>query len=52
MQLSKNRKIFFDFFSAFAESAYIFEFFGTKDEPLRLFVSEIRDCKKWGYLNV
>ena len=51
MQLSKNRKIFSKFFSVFPESTSSFEYFGKKDEPQRLFVSDIIGCKKLGYLN-
>ena len=51
MQLSKNQKMFFEFFLAFPKSTSIFENFGIKDEPQRLFVSEILDCKMPGYLN-
>ena len=52
MQLSRNHKIFSGFYSAFPKSTGNFEYFGTKNEPQRLFVSKIRDCKKRGYLYV
>ena len=46
MQVSQNQKIFSEFFSAFLKSPYNLEYFEKKDEPQRLFVSEIRDFKK------
>ena len=46
MQLSRNRKIFSRFFSAFPKSKENFEYFGKTDEPQRLFVSEIIGWKK------
>ena len=46
MQVSQNQKIFSEFFSAFPKSPYNLEYFEKKDEPQRLFVSEIRDFKK------
>ena len=50
-QFSRNRTIFSNFFSAFPKSTENFEYFRKKDELQRLFVSEIIDCKMWGYLN-
>ena len=41
MQLSQNRKIFSEFFSAFVQGTKILEYFEKKDDPQRLFVSEI-----------
>ena len=51
MQLSKNRKKISEFFSAFPKSRKNFEYFGKNDYPQMLFVSEIIDGKKRGYLN-
>ena len=51
MQLSQNQKIFPDFFPAFPKSTYHLEHFEKEDEPQRIFVSEIIDSKKPGYLN-
>ena len=51
MQLSQNQKIFSQFFSALLESTEKLKYFGTKDELPNLFVSEIIDYKKRGYLN-
>ena len=51
MPLSLNQKIFSDFFSAFTESTSNLKYFEEKDEPQRLFVSEIIDCKMRGYFN-
>ena len=44
-------KIFSKFFSAFLKSTSNFQQFGEKDEPHSWSTSEIRDCKKCGYLN-
>ena len=52
MQLSQNHKIFLEFFSGLPKSAENFEYFENEDDPQRLFVFEILDCKKLGYLNV
>ena len=51
LQLSQNQKIFSDCFSAFPKSTYHSEHFEKEDEPQRIFVSEIIDWKKPGYLN-
>ena len=51
MQLSPNQKIFSKFFTALPESIENLPNFQIKDDPQRLFVSEIIDCKKRGYLN-
>ena len=51
MLLSQNQKIFSDFFSPFPQFTSNFEYFEKKDEPGRLFVSEIIDYKKRCYLN-
>ena len=51
MLLSQNQKIFFQFFSAFPESISNLQYFEEKNEPQRLFVSGILDCKNRGYLN-
>ena len=47
MHYLKIKKYFFNFHS-FQKSAYNFEYFETEDEPQRLFVSEIIDCKNLG----
>ena len=51
MQLSRFEKIFSDFLSEFPKSPQNLVYFEKNDEPQRLFVSEIIDCKKRGYLN-
>ena len=51
MLLSQNQKIFSDFFSPFPQFTSNFKYFEKKDEPGRLFVSEIIDYKKRCYLN-
>ena len=51
MELSPNRKIFSEFFSGLPDSAWNWEYFEKKDESQTLFVSDIIDYKKWGYLN-
>ena len=51
MQLSLNQKLFSQCFSAFPQSTKNLEYFQTKDEPQKLFFSDIIDCKKWGYVN-
>ena len=51
MQLSQNQKIFLEFFPALLKSAKNLEYFENEDDPQRLFVFEILDCKKLGYLN-
>ena len=50
MQLSPNQKLFPEFFYAFPEFKSKPDHFEKKDEPQRLFVSEIIDCKKPSYL--
>ena len=51
MQLSTNQKLFAEIFSSFPEFKPKLDYFEKKDEPRRLFVSEIIHCKKRGYLN-
>ena len=51
MLLFQNQKIFCQFFSPFPQFTSYFEYFEKKDEPGRLFVSEIIDYKKRCYLN-
>ena len=51
MQLSQNEKIFAQFFSAFKKSTSSLKYFQEEDDPQKLFVSEIIDCKKRGYLS-
>ena len=51
MVLSQNQKIFSRFFYAFPESTWNMEYCEQKDELQRLFVSQIINSKKQGYLN-
>ena len=51
MQLSRNEKIFSYFLSEFPKSPKNLKYYEKSDEPQRLFASEIKDCKKRGYLN-
>ena len=51
MQLSRNQKIFSEFFSAFPKYSLNLEYFEKEDDPQRLFFSEYIDCEKWGNLN-
>ena len=51
MLLFQNQKIFSRFFSAFAEYTSHLEYFEKKDEPGRLFIFRVIDCKKRCYLN-
>ena len=51
MQLSPNQKIFCHFFLTFQNLHKSLEYFEKEDDPQRLLVSEIIDCKKPGYLN-
>ena len=51
MLLSQNQKTFGQFLSAFPESIKNLEYYENKDEPRRLFVSEILNNKRRGYLN-
>ena len=50
MHLFKNKKIYSEFFSAFPESTWNFEYFQKIDEPKRWFLTEIIDWKKRSYL--
>ena len=45
------KKKFSDFFLAFLKFTSNLESLKQKDEPQRLFISDIIDYKKWGYLN-
>ena len=51
MGLSKNQNIFSEFFAPFPKFTLNFEYFGKKEEPQMLLVSESIDCKMRGYLN-
>ena len=51
MLLSQKKSIFYQLLSVFPEYTQNLEYFEKKDEPLKLFVSQIIDCKKRGYLN-
>ena len=46
MESHPNQQIFSEAFFAFLESTKKFEYFERKDEPQRLFISEIIDRKK------
>ena len=50
--LSQKQKTFSGFFIAFLKCALNLEHFQTKDEYLRLIISEIIDAETPGYLNV
>ena len=50
--LSKKQKIFCEFFIAFLKGAWNLEHFQKKDEYSSLFISEIIDAERRGYLNV
>ena len=45
MRLSRKLKTFSKVFYAFFEFRLNFEYFGKKDNPHSLFISEITDCK-------
>ena len=51
MELYPNQTIFSQFFFAFWESTSKLQYFEIKYESSRLFVSEIIDWEKRGYLN-
>ena len=51
MSLSQKRKMFSEVFSPFPESTYNLQYFETRDQPQRLFLSEIKDCKNRSKLN-
>ena len=44
MKLPRNPKIFAEFSASLPKSTQNFEYFGKKDEPQRLLVSETIDC--------
>ena len=46
MQLSQKQEIFSQFFFAFLKSKLNFEHFPKKEQPHRLFISEIKDAEK------
>ena len=48
LQLSKEQKIFSQFFAAFQKSASNVKHFEKKDNPHRLCVSQITDCERCG----
>ena len=50
MQLSKNQKNFSEFFSAFPQSTWNFEYFEKTAEPKKWFLTEIIDWKRRSYL--
>ena len=47
-----KKKTFSGFFIAFLKCAWNLEHFGRKDEYPSLFISEMMDCERGGYLNV
>ena len=49
--ITLKSKIFSEFPSPFPEPTSNLRCFEQEDEPQRLFVSEIIDCEKRGYLN-
>ena len=51
MQFSQNQKIFSEVFSPFPKSTQKMKYFVEKDQPQRLLVSQIIDCKNLGYLS-
>ena len=51
-QLSQKQKTFSLFFIAFLKLAWNLEHFQKRDEYRSLFISEIIDAEKRGYLNV
>ena len=51
MLLSQNQKHFLNFFLHFWNLPKIWNTLNKIDEPRKLFVSEIIDCKNRGYLN-
>ena len=50
MSLSQNQKTISQIFTTFPGSTSSLEYFETKDEPQRRFLSEIIESKWWGYL--
>ena len=48
MQLSKNRQLFSQFFTAFVKSAFNFEHFEKKNDPHSLCISETIDWERCG----
>ena len=48
MQLSKKQKTFSKCFTAFLKFRLCFERFEKKDDPQRLYILEILDCKRRG----
>ena len=50
--ISQKQKIFFRFFIAYLECASNMEHFEKKDEHPSLFISELIDSERVGYLNV
>ena len=50
--ISQKQKIFFGFFIAYLECASNMEHFEKKDEHPSLFISELIDSERVGYLNV
>ena len=52
MHFSKKQKTFCQVFAAFMNSTSNFEDFFLKDDSHNLCISEIRNCKRFCYLNV
>ena len=51
-QLSKKLKIFSQFCTTFQKSTFNFDHCEKKDEPRRLYISEVTDGEKRVYVNV
>ena len=51
MLLSQNQKTFSEFFAVFPQSTSNLQYFETKDESRKLFVSDIIDFEKQSQLN-
>ena len=49
--LSPNQKLLSEFFSTFRKSTQNLEYFEKQDKPKRLFVPQIKDYRKLGYLS-
>ena len=47
-ELSQKLNTFLQFFRAFSESGLNFEYFGKKDDPHSLFISEATACENRG----
>ena len=52
MQLSNKQTSFSDFFLSFLEFASTFQHFQVKDDPDSLYILDIADWERYGYINV